>query len=322
MDVKQLPKLEYQQGDFFVPLFNGEANLQIVVAEPWLKVSDKDLFLEGLCFDRHDDLYFVSTYEGAVYKCTFPSKEIRLIYRLPGFAPTAVKIHKDGRLFVCGLGDSASAGGVLAMNPDGSNVEEIVSRNAGYCVDDLVFDEKGGFYFTDLRGFVTDPTGGVYYVSPDFRTITPILKNMAAANGVSLSKDGRILWATELNANRLHRVHLLEDGTEIAPFGASVPYTFTGHHGPDSTCIDNDDNIYVAMYEQGRVLVFNKTGNPIGQILIPGREHGHMLFSTHPAFIPGTDQLLICSSDGNKGHGAWIYIARGFATGHLGYQFR
>ena len=72
----------------------------------------------------------------------------------------------------------------------------------------------------------------------------------------------------------------------IAPFGATIPYYFTGHEGPDSVCIDSDDNLYVAMYGQGRVLVFNKRGYPIGQILMPGRDEGKMLRSTHPQFIP------------------------------------
>lgn len=71
----------------------------------------------------------------------------------------------------------------------------------------------------------------------------------------------------------------------IAPFGATIPYYFTGHEGPDSVCIDSDDNLYVAMYGQGRVLVFNKRGYPIGQILMPGRDEGKMLRSTHPQFI-------------------------------------
>ena len=62
---------------------------------------------------------------------------------------------------------------------------------------------------------------------------------------------------------------------------ATILYYFTGHEGPDSCCIDSDDNLYVAMYGQGRVLVFNKRGYPIGQILMPGRDDGKMLRTTH-----------------------------------------
>lgn len=44
------------------------------------------------------------------------------------------------------------------------------------------------------------------------------------------------------------------------------------------------------------VLVFNKRGYPIGQILMPGRDDGKMLRTTHPG-IPGTNQLIICTND-------------------------
>ncbi len=321
MDAERLPKLDYQRPSSAVPLLAGETGLQTVVAEPWLKVSDEGLQLEGLCFDREGNLFFVDVFGSNVYRARFPEREIKVIYSSADLKPAAVKIHKDGRLFVCSLGDFKSTGCILSMNPDGTDVKTIVTPNAGYCIDDMVFDHKGGFYFTDFKGYSTNPLGGVYYVPSDFSTIHPVIQNIAVANGVALSTDEKILWVTETNANRLHRIELLEDGIEIAPFGASVPYYFTGHLGPDSCCIDSGDNLYVAMYEQGRVLVFNNTGYPIGQVLIPGRDEGHMLRSTHPAFIPDTDQLTICSNDGSNGGGAWIYIARGFTKGHRSYQF-
>ncbi|MBD1380997.1 SMP-30/gluconolactonase/LRE family protein [Metabacillus arenae] len=321
MNVEQLAKLQYKQVNSIYPIIGGECNLQTVNAEPWLKVSDEGITLEGLCFDRQGNLYFVDCSGDNVCRGSFPDREIKIIYHSPGLHPAAVKIHKDGRLFVCAVGDLKSTGCILAMQPDGSDVEEIVPPSAGYCVNDMVFDQKGGFYFTDFKGIPTNTIGGVYYVSPDFGTILPVLQNMAAPNGVALSKNQKYLWVTEFNANRLHHINLLEDGIQIAPYGAFIPYTFTGYRGPDSCCIDSNDNLYVAMARQGRVLIFNKTGFPIGQVLIPGRDKGNMVNTTHPAFIPGTDQLIICTNDGTNGGGAWVYIARGFTTGHLGYQF-
>jgi lactonase len=45
------------------------------------------------------------------------------------------------------------------------------------------------------------------------------------------------------------------------------------------------------MYGQGRVLVFNYNGIPIGQVLLPGRAQGHNLQSTSMAIKPGTNDL-------------------------------
>ncbi|MCM3024853.1 SMP-30/gluconolactonase/LRE family protein [Heyndrickxia ginsengihumi] len=323
MKEKSIPALVYNEvSEKEVPILAEEKNLQTITAEPWLKISDKGMQLEGLCFDRESNLFLLEVFGGQVFKVTLPKKEITTIVGANNLNLAALKIHKDGRLFLCALGDFESKGGIFSIQPDGSNMEVIIPDSAGYCVDDLVFDSKGGFYFTDFRGHSSNPVGGVYYVSPDFQTITPILQNMAGPNGVALSVDERRLWVAETNANRLHHVELMEDGVTIPPFGASVPYHFTGLLGLDSCCIDSDDNLYVAMYEQGRVLIFNKKGYPIGQILIPGREYGHMLRSTHPAFIPGTDQLIICSNDGDGGEGSWLYTAKGFAKGKMGYQFQ
>ncbi|MEQ7789447.1 SMP-30/gluconolactonase/LRE family protein [Staphylococcus nepalensis] len=305
-----------------VPILAHEQGIQTITAEPWLEISDKGLQLEGLCFDRNGDLILCEVFGGTIFHVALPDKKITRLLKSHKENPAAVKIHKDGRLFVCYLGDFDCSGGIYAVDANGNKIQEIVSDiETEYCVDDLVFDRKGGFYFTDFRGYSTNPKGGVYYVSPDFQSITPVIQNLAVANGVALSTDEKTLWVTETNTNRLHRIDLLEDGVTIAPFGASIPYHFTGHEGPDSCCIDSDDNLYVAMYGQGRVLVFNKRGYPIGQILIPGRDQGHMLRSTHPAFIPGTDQLIICSNDIENDGGSWIYTVKGFAKGHHSYQF-
>ncbi|PTJ20351.1 lactonase [Staphylococcus succinus] len=324
MENNTIPALVYKENtNNVVPILSHEAHLQTVMAEQWLKISDEGLQLEGLCFDREGHLKLCEVFGGTVFHVALPEKKVTKLFQSNKQNPAAVNIHKDGRLFVCYLGDFNHTGGIFAVDSNGEKQEDIISDiDTAYCIDDLVFDSKGGFYFTDFRGYSTNPKGGVYYVSPDFQTITPILQNLAVANGVALSTDEKTLWVTETNANRLHRIDLLEDGVTIAPFGASVPYHFTGHEGPDSCCIDSDDNLYVAMYGQGRVLVFNKKGYPIGQILIPGRESGHMLRSTHPAFIPGTDQLIICANDIEMGGGSWLFTVKGFAKGHQSYQFQ
>lgn len=323
MFAHKLPKLFYEANSTFAPIPPAEKLLQTVMAEPFLKVSDEFEQLEGLCFDRSGNLYFVGVFSGHVFKVDMRTKALSIVYTAPeGYAPAALKIHKDGRLFLACLGNFKDTGCVFAVEPDGSNFEMIVAPEAGFLVDDLVFDSDGGFYFTDFKGFSCKPDGGIYYVTPDFKTITPVLQNMAVANGIALTVDEKAIWVTEMGNNRLHFIELSEDRVTIPAFGTSVPYHFTGFDGPDSCCIDGEDNLYVAMYQQGRVLVLNKGGFPIGQVLIPERDQGHLLRSTHPMLRPGTDELYICTNDHTNGGGAWLYAARGFANAHKSYQFQ
>ena len=83
---------------------------------------------------------------------------------------------------------------------------------------------------------------------------------------------------------------------------------------------DSNGNVYVVMYQQARVLVFNDNGIPIGQILLPGREAGSNLRSTSLAFVPGTNEVLIVTNDGPGGQGANIFRAKGFAKGVTMYS--
>ncbi|MFZ5526533.1 MAG: SMP-30/gluconolactonase/LRE family protein [Pseudomonadota bacterium] len=295
-----------------VPIPASERQLQTVVAEPYFKVSDQFLQLEGPAFDRDGNLYFVEVFGGSVMKLT-KDKKLSTIVPKNAYGSAGLAIHKDGRIFLAGLGNFKDTGVVMVFNPDGSNLQTVIPESAGYLPDDLVFDADGGFYFTDFKGTSTKPTGGVYYVSPDFKTITPVMPNMAVPNGVALSPNGKVLWADELSNGRLHRVEL-SNATTIAPFGTAVTYQFQGH-APDSMRTDSAGNVYVAMYQQGRVLVFNDNGLPIGQILLPGREKGHNLRSTSLAFVPGSDEVLIVTNDADRGQGANIYRAKGFAKG-------
>jgi len=206
-----------------------------------------------------------------------------------------------------------TAGSVVALDPDGGNRQTIVPPAAGHVLDDMVFDNHGGFYMTDFRGNSTTAEGGVYYVPPDFGRIVPVLSNVHAANGVALSPDGKVLWATEFGACRLHRADLTAPGI-VARFGTSIPYHFIGR-APDSMRTDSDGNVYVAMYHQARILVFSPYGIPIGQILLPGREDNHFLKCTSLALVPGSRDLVIVARDELGGRGALIFAARGLADG-------
>ena len=79
----------------------------------------------------------------------------------------------------------------MTVKPDGTGMQTIVPVTAGYMPNDLVFDARGGLYFSDFRGISTEPKGGAYYVSPDFKTISPVLSRLAMANGIALSPDGK-----------------------------------------------------------------------------------------------------------------------------------
>jgi len=315
--------LTYGPEDKIAPIPANEAAVQTVVAEPWLKVEQTCFSdLEGTNFDRDGYLWFVEAGGPAskLHKVNCDTKEDVVVFEDPEKrAMSSVKPHKNGRIFIPSVGPVFETGYVFSCNPDGTDYKVELE---GPIVDDMCFDSKGGYYYTHMHGNVSDPDGGVYYVAPD-GSVTPLLDKLCCPNGVALSKDEKTVWITESTAMRLLKVTLAPDGgpTDIAPFAVNVPYYFTGGGVCDSCEIDDDDNLYVAIYGQGRVLVFNKNGWLIGQILLKGRETGDNLGVTHTAIRPGTNELYICTNDAKNG--AWIFKTTAFAKASMSsYQFR
>lgn len=299
-----------------VPIPPSERDLQTVVAEPYFKVSDQSVVLEGAVFDRSGNLLFVDAGTGRVFRLT-PDRQISVVVPENRLGAAGLAVHKDGRIFIASVGDM-QFGSIRAVDPDGSNAQTIIALDAGYLANDLIFDDRGGFYFTDSRGSSAAPTGGVFYVAPNFKSVVPVLAGLAVGNGIALSPDGMQIWITEHGKNVLHRVRL-SNSTTITPFGSVVAYQFTGP-APDGARVDSEGNVYVAISGQGRVIVFNRNGLPIGQILLPDRDNGRNLKSTSLAIRPGSRELLIVANSGTEPGGAMIFRSSGFAKGPSPYS--
>lgn len=307
-------KMEYNYKEDYCPIPPSEQFERTITAEKFhLVTKEKPKHLEGICFDRNGDMYFTSTYEGAVYFVDMKTGKQTLKWQDKDLKAASVKLHKDGRMFISCIGTEKKSGRIVVARQDGTTEREIA---AGMNIDDVVFDHEGGFYFTHFVGTVNNPIGGIYYVSPSLDEMKCVIPNLCGPNGVCLSTDEKVMWITEFTAGRLLRVPMNNPGL------ASVVYQFTGYYGPDSCSIDEDDNVYVALFEQGRVMVFNKTGYPIGQILMPNRDIGHNLSSTHPMVRPDTKELYITTADDVGDEGSWIMKAPAFGKGNKNaYQF-
>ncbi len=56
-------------------------------------------------------------------------------------------------------GDFKSTGGIFAATENGDNLQDIIEDlSTAYCIDDMVFDSKGGFYFTDFQRILYQST--------------------------------------------------------------------------------------------------------------------------------------------------------------------
>ena len=218
--------------------------------------------LEGPAFDDRGNLYVVALRGGNVYRITPDGVCAR--FANTGGQPQSLKFHA-GLLYGVDI-----RRGVFTIDPATGEVKDYLTsyRNQNFKgPNDLIFDEAGGFYFTDPWGSSTlDPEGAIYYVAPGpDKRITRLADNLAFPNGIALSPDGKTLYVAEFSAQRLLAIPLLAPGVPDLGFAHAAAYV-AGGVGLDSMAIDDRGDVYVAHFGAGEVEVFDPRGFVVGAI--------------------------------------------------------
>ncbi len=304
------------------PMPQSEAKLPQIKAEPWLQVDPGSVVLKGMAFDRQNNLFVIASYvapnagpndrglgsrlDRAILRI-MPDKKISSVFKTHGPRLCDHAIHKDGRIFIVCL-----TGELIVIQPDGSGRKDIASRWNGKPeeLSDLTFDKHGALYVTDFTGKPGNPTGGVYRWSPGFATVEPFGPKLVSPNGIAFTHDESALWVSCSFDKKLVRLDLSADRKSVMGIGAT--YGLAGAGG-DGLRLDKKDNVYLAMNFEGRYMVFNAKGEPVANILLPGRERGELVASPNLVFKPGTDEVYAVAS-GDVG-GTWIYRFKGLAEG-------
>jgi gluconolactonase len=137
----------------------------------------------------------------------------------------------------------------------------------------LVFDEHGGFWFTDLGKDFEHyrEYGGLYYAKPDGSLITQGRYPALALNGVGLSPDGKTLYTTSTTTSRLWRIPVIAPGVLAPPPSVTVRAgspqtgellaTIPGDCGVDSLAITASGGVCVATLYRGGITTVRADGS-------------------------------------------------------------
>jgi len=170
--------------------------------------------------------------------------------------------------------------------------------------NDIIFDSRGGFYFTDpgtapLRPLDPNRHGKVYYVASNGGR-EPLLVDdkIAFPDGLTLTPDGKLLlvddtlgdtiWAFDLQPKKSK--NKAQSGVARTAF-AKIPEVKDGISGADGMAVDRDGRVYVAT--DAGIQVFDKKGKHLGSIKVP-RPPSNCAFSgpdKHTLYITAREGL-------------------------------
>lgn len=131
--------------------------------------------------------------------------------------------------------------------------------------NDLVFDKKGGFWFTD-HGCSTPEGrkfGALHYALPDGSKIAKLREHFVSPNGVGLSPDEKVVYMADTSLGRLWAFDIAAPGelAEGLPFQPGrVVCNLPGYQLLDSLAVEASGKVCVATIINGGITAFDPDG--------------------------------------------------------------
>lgn len=271
--------------------------------------------VESPVFGPDGQLYFVnlsaSEDQAKVRKLDVKTKKLTDIYFDNHSEFSSLQFSPvDGRMYLTDYG----AGKLVSMTSDGKDFRtEFEGKIEGHVrtLDDIAFDTDGSMFVSDEFGTLWAPEGVVIKFDKHGHNPKVLMRGLAGANGISFTPDYSGLWVSEYRRGQISHFWLNEDHTAITD-GVIGIRANTGKAGFDSNAVDTAGNIYQAVWEGARILVFNKTGDQLATIKIPQNLPKPQTLSTNIAIKPGTRQGYIIVGGEN---GGYLYRFRALAEG-------
>jgi gluconolactonase len=245
-----------------------------------------------------DALYYVEMSKDRVIK--WDGTRNLVFWSRPGCGPTSVGRGREGTLIIlCHLQNA-----LAKIDLTGRTVRmfDRDDKGAGFLTpNDSINDAKGGLYFSSSGIFADKaPTiGAVFYLGLD-EVIHKVADNIWYSNGVALSHDGRRLFVSEHLGRRVLAYDVKDDSTlgRRAEFLnldsiASPPAPGEWWVGPDGLLMDHNDNLYIAEYGAGRLLIVDKAGRLLKTLYFPEK------FVTVARFGPTEERMFVTAPSNN-----------------------
>jgi gluconolactonase len=227
------------------------------------KLADGFLFTEGPASDEKGNVYFTDQPNDRIMEWSLSGK--LSVFMQPCGRSNGLSFDKDGNLWAC----ADQKNELWCIAPD-RKITVIPSKYKDKPLNgpnDLWNTPKGGVYFTDPyykrtwwdHDTMPQNCQAVYYLSPDHKTITRVIDDLKAPNGIVGTPDGKFLFVADISGNKTWKYSINNDGS------LSAKKLFCDM-GSDGMTIDVVGNIFLT---GTGVHVYDKNGIFIGSIPVP-----------------------------------------------------
>jgi gluconolactonase len=256
-------------------------------------MQEFELIAEGLRFPEapvvmaDGSVIIVEIASGDITRCWPGGRKDRVAH--VGGGPNGLAIGPDGKLYCCnnggfeyiesngylaphGIAKDYSGGRIERIDLETGAVETLYRSGDHGCSlrgpNDIVFDNHGGFWFTDHGKVDYDKRShdivGIFYAKADGSLLEEVIFPSNNPNGIGLSPDGTTLYAAETYTCRLMKFNISAPGkveNAAGPGGQGIPlYRPAGYKFFDSLAVEASGNICVATIGESGISVISPQG--------------------------------------------------------------
>ena len=209
-----------------------------------------------------------------------------------GRGPNGAALGPDGHCYICNNGgfewhkgrDGRVFPGEQPANYTGGRIERVDLKTGAVETlyeacngerlkgpNDLVFDQTGGFWFTD-HGKTSPRTRdrtGVFYAAADGSRIEEVIFPMEAPNGIGLSPDEKTLYVAETPTGRLWAYAIASPGALDVDIPRRMLAQRPDFHMFDSLAVDASGNVCVATLITGGITSHSPDGSAVEFFAMP-----------------------------------------------------
>jgi len=196
-----------------------------------------------------------------------------------------------GAVVTSASGDLLVAGArhLHTISSDGAHHRglEVVARTKESRLNDGGCDPEGRFLVGSLALDQRQGDESLVRIEPD-GAVTVIDDDLTLSNGLAFSPDDTVLYNIDTTPGTVWRRSY---GLGSGVVGPRAAFVHIDHGSPDGMCIDNDGNLWIAIWGAGEVRCFAPSGEQLATVVVAAPN------TSSVAFIgPNLDTLLITTA--------------------------
>ncbi len=222
-------------------------------------------FPEGPVFDFAGNLWFVEI-KGGNLSCWDGQNLNR--FDVDGI-PNGAMVGHDGNIWFC----DSERGEIRVFNSKLKKIEtacrNTIEGNRLIHPNDLIFDKQGNLLFSDHANGRQEPLSTIC-VLPAGETLAKVIsKDKYFTNGLALTGDGKTLLFSETYRQQLWIASWNSLKLELHN---ERPFAKTGGapQGPDGITFDENENLFVTVFNEGKINIYSPDGRLINWIKTEG----------------------------------------------------